>query len=280
MVTGSVGKALVTSVETWFAAIEEVKRSGAVSPATRATAITTPVRMPPIAVGRMMLTVVRQRVTPSARLASRRLRGTISSTSCVARATMGSISTASENAPKIALWPRPTTSKPKTKMPTTIAGTPFRTSSTIRSATETRGPAYSDMKMATRMLNGIAITIAMPTTRMLPTSASAIPPACAEERPWLGEEVEAQLAEAPVDHRPEHEREDADRQHGARNGKSRGNLLGDPAAAEVARADRDVVPVAGNARHQYALRDRSNRVTITCATTFVTREMTIRIAPR
>ena len=153
-----------------------MKSSGAVSPATRATAITTPVRMPPIAVGRTMLTVVRQRVTPSARLASRRLRGTISSTSCVARATIGSISTASENAPKIALWPRPTTSSPKTKMPTTIAGTPFRTSRTIRSATETRGPAYSDMKIATRMLIGIAITIAMPTISALPTRASAMPP--------------------------------------------------------------------------------------------------------
>ena len=30
-------------------------------------------------------------------------------------------------------------------MPTTIAGTPFRTSSTIRRNTETRGLAYSDM---------------------------------------------------------------------------------------------------------------------------------------
>ena len=50
--TGSVGSACVTSVETWLAAIDEVKRSGAVSPATRATASTTPVRMPPIAVGR------------------------------------------------------------------------------------------------------------------------------------------------------------------------------------------------------------------------------------
>ena len=177
IVTGSVGRALETSAETWFAAIEEVKSSGAVSPATRATAMTTPVRMPPIAVGRMMLTVVRHRVTPSARLASRRLRGTISSTSCVARATIGSIRMARANAPKIALCPRPTTSRPKTKMPTMIAGTPFRTSSTTRRLTETLGPAYSDMKIATRMLHGIAITIAMPTMSALPTSASAIPPA-------------------------------------------------------------------------------------------------------
>ena len=52
-----------------FAAIDVVKRSGAVSPATRATAMTTPVRMPPIAAGRTMFHVVRHLVTPSARLA-------------------------------------------------------------------------------------------------------------------------------------------------------------------------------------------------------------------
>ena len=99
IVTGSVGSASVTFVETWFAAIDEVKSSGAVSPATRATEITTPVRIPLIALGRMMLHVVRHFVTPSARLASRRLRGITPSTSCVARATIGSIRIASAKAP-------------------------------------------------------------------------------------------------------------------------------------------------------------------------------------
>ena len=89
----------MTSPEIWFAAIDDVNSRGAVSPATRATAITTPVRMPPIALGRMMFHVVRHFVTPSARLASRWLRGTISSTSWVARATIGSIRIASANAP-------------------------------------------------------------------------------------------------------------------------------------------------------------------------------------
>ena len=79
--------------------IEHVKSSGAVSPATRAIAITVPVRTPPTAVGRMTPTTVRQRLTPSARLASRSAEGTSNSTTCVARATSGSITTARANAP-------------------------------------------------------------------------------------------------------------------------------------------------------------------------------------
>ena len=52
-----------------------------------------------IAAGRMMFHVVRHFVTPSAKLASRRLRGTISRISWVARATIGSIRIARANAP-------------------------------------------------------------------------------------------------------------------------------------------------------------------------------------
>src|SRR5689334_5823918 len=43
-----------------------VKRSGAVSPAARATARVVPVTMPPIAVGRITLSTVRHFETPSA----------------------------------------------------------------------------------------------------------------------------------------------------------------------------------------------------------------------
>ena len=72
--------------------IDDVKRSGAVSPATRATAITTPGED---AADRRRQDDARvtsaSACTPSARLASRRLRGTSASTSCVARATIGSI---------------------------------------------------------------------------------------------------------------------------------------------------------------------------------------------
>ena len=93
--------------------IDDVKRSGAVSPATRATASTVPVTMPPIVCGRTMLSVVRQRGTPSARLASRSEFGTSASTSIVERATSGSIRHASANAPAQPLWPWPTTSEPE-----------------------------------------------------------------------------------------------------------------------------------------------------------------------
>src|SRR5512132_1186182 len=57
--------------DTVFAANAEVKRSGAVSPATRAVANVAPVMIPPTAIGRTTLSVVRQRGAPRARLASR-----------------------------------------------------------------------------------------------------------------------------------------------------------------------------------------------------------------
>src|SRR5438034_10252407 len=44
--------------------IDDVKSSGAVSPATRATASTVPVRTPPIVCGSTIESVVRQRGTP------------------------------------------------------------------------------------------------------------------------------------------------------------------------------------------------------------------------
>src|SRR5438034_11456660 len=51
---------------TSWPAMAHVKRSGAVSPAARATASAVPVTMPPIAVGRITLMTVRHFETPSA----------------------------------------------------------------------------------------------------------------------------------------------------------------------------------------------------------------------
>src|SRR5581483_6279078 len=85
--------------------IDDVKRSGAVSPATRATASVVPVTIPPIVCGRTTLSVVRQRGTPSARLASRSEFGTSARISIVARETSGSIRQASANEPAKPLWP-------------------------------------------------------------------------------------------------------------------------------------------------------------------------------
>ncbi len=84
---------------TELAAIEEVKRSGAVSPAMRARARIVPVMMPPTAAGRTIEATVLQRLTPRPRLASRSERGTSASTSAVAREIIGIIMIASANAP-------------------------------------------------------------------------------------------------------------------------------------------------------------------------------------
>ena len=67
--------------------------SGAVSPATRATASMTPVTMPAIAVGSTTLMIVRHLGTPRAYDASRSSSGTSLSISSVERTTIGIIST-------------------------------------------------------------------------------------------------------------------------------------------------------------------------------------------
>ena len=90
-----------------------------------------------------MLSVVRQRGTPSASEASRSEPGTSARISIVARATSGSIRHASASAPAKALWPWLTTRRPKTKMPITIAGMPLRTSSARLTAVRTDGLANS-----------------------------------------------------------------------------------------------------------------------------------------
>jgi hypothetical protein len=61
--------------------------------------MTTPVRIPPIAAGRMMFQVVRHFVTPSARLASRRLAGRSRASPASLGRTIGSMRIASANAP-------------------------------------------------------------------------------------------------------------------------------------------------------------------------------------
>src|SRR3954454_3384208 len=66
IVTGIDITELAGSQLTTWPAIEQVKRSGAVSPAARATASVVPVTMPPIAVGRTTLRTVRHFETPSA----------------------------------------------------------------------------------------------------------------------------------------------------------------------------------------------------------------------
>ena len=134
IVTGSDGSAWAGSHTTALAKIDEVKRSGAVSPAARATASVVPVRMPLSVVGRTTPSTVRQRLTPRARLASRSETGTRASTSCAARETSGNMMIASAIDPAQPVWPWPATSSAKRKMPITIDGMPFSTSSARRLA--------------------------------------------------------------------------------------------------------------------------------------------------
>ena len=73
--------------------------SGAVSPAARATASSTPVTMPGSAVGRTMLKITFQRGAPSASADSRSPAGTSSRITSAERITTGSISSDSASEP-------------------------------------------------------------------------------------------------------------------------------------------------------------------------------------
>ena len=81
-----------------------VNSSGAVSPAARATASSAPLVMPGRAAGSTTVRVVRERLAPRARLASRRSSGTRRSISSVERMTIGSIRQASARAPAKPVW--------------------------------------------------------------------------------------------------------------------------------------------------------------------------------
>ena len=83
--------------------LNEVKSSGAVSPAMRASARTTPVMMPGSAAGTTTENTARARVAPSARAPSRIDSGTSSSSSSVVRAMIGIIIMPSANPPASAL---------------------------------------------------------------------------------------------------------------------------------------------------------------------------------
>ena len=92
MTIGSVAIACRGSVVTTvLTKIDQVKSSGAVSPAARAIATMVAVTIPPTAVGRITVSTVRVREAPSAMLPSRSVDGTSSSTSSVARAIKGSM---------------------------------------------------------------------------------------------------------------------------------------------------------------------------------------------
>ena len=79
-----------------------MKRSGADSPATRATPNITPVRIPGSAVGSTIFQIIWVRVQPMPSAASFILRGTIFMASSAVSTTVGSIRIASDTPPAIA----------------------------------------------------------------------------------------------------------------------------------------------------------------------------------
>src|SRR4051794_26174973 len=128
----------------WLPKIEQVKISGAVSPAARATASTVPVTIPPSALGSTTPTTVRQRATPSASAASRRWPGTSSSISWPARAISGTMMMASATAAANPLWWWPATSGPNANSPMTTDGRPVMRSSASRIAPPAQRQADGD----------------------------------------------------------------------------------------------------------------------------------------
>ncbi len=154
-----------------------VNRSGAVSPATRATESRLPVTMPGRAVRSTMVRLVRQRGYPSARAASRSEFGTSLISSSVVRMTIGTISMARAQLPARAenCLVRATMSA-HANTPTTMDGVPFMTSATKRVIFASRVPEYSAQKMPAPTPRGSPIRLAMPTMIKVPTIALATPP--------------------------------------------------------------------------------------------------------
>ncbi len=157
--------------------LSAVKRSGAVSPAMRASASTMPVMMPGSAAGSTTLNTARARVAPSASAPSRIVPGTSSSSSSVVRAMIGIIITPSAMAPAIALnCLNGSTAMPYTNTPMTIDGTPFSVSAAKRMREASRVPAYSDMYTPLTTPIGMAITDPRPARIRVPTIEFASPP--------------------------------------------------------------------------------------------------------
>src|SRR5713101_6896921 len=103
-----------------------VKSSGAVSPATRANASSTAVRIPLYAAGTITVAIVFHLLAPSAIAASRSARGTASKNSSVLRSVIGIIISPSAKPPaRVEKCLNGSTTRLYAKIPITIDGTPF-----------------------------------------------------------------------------------------------------------------------------------------------------------
>src|SRR3954447_7500727 len=154
-----------------------VNSNGAVSPAARATASITPVRIPGMAVRMTTEITVRQVGTPSASAASRSEPGTSRRISSVVRMITGIIRTPSATLPANALNCRNgSTRNVKTKIPTRIDGTPTRTSAAKRIARADLRSANSLTYSPAKRPIGTAIRVASATIWSVPRIADSAPP--------------------------------------------------------------------------------------------------------
>jgi hypothetical protein len=104
----------------------------------------------------------------------------------------------------------------------------------------------------------------------------------AEEGGGPGEEGDVELADPLEENRSEHEPEQCYGEQCAENGRERDELFRAPSARKIVRSGGDVIRVGdlGGAHPVDILRAFWNLFTITCAATFETSEITIKIAPR
>src|SRR6202046_141224 len=154
-----------------------VKSSGAVSPATRASASNIPVSMPPLAAGSTTVTIVFHLLAPRAIAPSRRLPGTALRNSSVLRTVIGITiipnATPPANAEKC--FTGNTTSE-YAKIPITMEGTPFSRSVVYRTTKENVLPPNSARYTPVSKPTGKPINAANINSFRLPTMAFAIPP--------------------------------------------------------------------------------------------------------
>lgn len=167
---------LMSAEKNWFDSA--VKSSGAVSPAMRATASSTPVTIPPTDARSVIFRIIRHFGVPSANAASRSAFGTSFSMFSVVRITIGICSSASAITPAQPLkWPDFATTSAYTNSPTTIDGADSRMSlmKRITLASQLFWP-YSARYTPARMPIGVPTNVASATSSRLPTIAFARPP--------------------------------------------------------------------------------------------------------
>ena len=154
-----------------------MSRTGAVSPAARATPRITAVTRPALAVGRTTLRTMRRSGAPRLSAASRSVPGTRRRTSSEVRITVGIMMIAIDMAAAKPEKPsnfRGTTQIMKMNRPAMTEGIPLMASTTTLSGTASL-PGISLRYTAARTASGVVTSVARPTCSRVPTIACRAP---------------------------------------------------------------------------------------------------------